>query len=1070
MLQFSRWSFRSVRSNPTQVFAVLAMLLTIWGASGCGGKDHESLPPDGDDESVDESLDADAEETENAEWTEEEAESPEMDYEAWSLDEPCPMGEVRAGVMTKDSQGIPGPQSQGATGDIKLFNGRVAFVIAAVGPGRGLARGGGGILDAAVVDESGATSPDLLVEAFPLLASLPGVLPYDGTLRQLDVQSVRIINDGHSGFPARVRVTGRDWPLPWLEALVELPVLNPRVSIMLDYVLEADATQLKIEATVSLEETSEEFVQEAVNIGFAIVGDSSLSPFYPGVSIDGHPKPEEIKGIYTKNVDFLALDRPDAGYGFGGGEGQKLNMVVLPSTMMIAVSGTDMVLTKGLPGPDGVPVPSASDSLIFVAGSGSSNAVFQTINGYRYRLHPGTEIKAAKAEGSVELAAELKDTPVAVLATKLESTGTSDNPWREVVAASTWVDKEGKFGLQLPPGEYELYAQSNTRDISDAMSLKLAAYELAGGLKLASPASAALVTISVSEQLSDTEGGGLIPVSARVDIYQGLEIKPENYRQTVFTSPDEPVRTRLAMQGQRVAYFTLVASHGPMYNVETRQMLFRSVLAEGEVQGPTDLVLKKVLDPVLVLPALAVPSDAATDGDSDAEAPAGPRTMRAFGVLAGIAGERSLLSRVSQSSRAAEAEASGAALALSADAHRVSDYSAFEQTSTEGARAPLSWLSGLALPVPNSRFVGFHVHPATGRPAAFGIPFNSETEDGSYNGRRPIQDILEDLQSDYDATFIMLSQPRGSEARTAFFQNFGISAPPDTNAYDPHQGLQALSYEGRNSLSRWNTLEVLTSAQPFTQTYRVLQDWFSLLNEGVRKPAMAGSGEAEETGPEGARLDFARNLVFLENAPPYLPDSQLALDALAKGSSAVTTGPILMAHIKGVAPGETYTLKNISADFEYAQLHVRAEAPAWMPVNRLAVCVNGVTQAVTDITGDGDGLRYEGDLEIRFDARDTGDGITRLTDGWVVVMAFGDPGKTLAPVGPELPVFALTNPIYIESGKEGLDKVPLVPDGSIYCGSEALCDLFARYDSTRRYVRTAKECCGLYPTKSYCQD
>ncbi|RME24687.1 MAG: hypothetical protein D6806_09215, partial [Deltaproteobacteria bacterium] len=151
------------------------------------------------------------------------------------LDEPLGPGEVRAGVITRESELLEGVEAHGWLGDFKMYNSRVAFVIENIEQPRGWGPYGGTVLDADVVRAEGEPGEDLFQELIPKIDTL--------TIYPL---SAEIASDGSDGNAAVVRIEGEQRGIPLVDAATG-GVLKPRgMNIVQEYILEPDAEYLRI--------------------------------------------------------------------------------------------------------------------------------------------------------------------------------------------------------------------------------------------------------------------------------------------------------------------------------------------------------------------------------------------------------------------------------------------------------------------------------------------------------------------------------------------------------------------------------------------------------------------------------------------------------------------------------------------------------------------------------------------------------------------------------------------------------------------------------------------------------
>jgi hypothetical protein len=177
----------------------------------------------------------------------------------------------------------------------------------------------------------------------------------------------------------------------------------------------------------------------------------------------------------------------------------------------------------------------------------------------------------------------------------------------------------------------------------------------------------------------------------------------------------------------------------------------------------------------------------------------------------------------------------------------------------------------------------------------------------------------------------------------------------------------------------------------------VVDDWFNMLNRGVRRTVVGGSDTHDLYSAEGGT---PRTMIRHHGStPPYLSSHQIAAGVRA-GEVVVTTGPMIHFTIEGQPLGAT-----VSGRSEVS-LSVRVEKAPWYDVDRVEIyrngelihwitaCVGARAEPTADPhghpcirVGTGDVVAYE---ETLTDAPGS--------DAWYVVVAMGLDGRTLAPV------------------------------------------------------------------------
>lgn len=162
--------------------------------------------------------------------------------------------------------------------------------------------------------------------------------------------------------------------------------------------------------------------------------------------------------------------------------------------------------------------------------------------------------------------------------------------------------------------------------------------------------------------------------------------------------------------------------------------------------------------------------------------------------------------------------------------------------------------------------------------------------------------------------------------------------------------------------------------------------YYRLLNAGFRLPATGGTDNFSDVWrdpPAGSARTFAR------------VEGELTvgswLDAVRRGRTFMSTGPILLLEVEGREPGDEIQLEAGSP----AAVRVRAEALSIGPLDSLQVIVNG--RAVRSV-------RAEDAHRVRFD-----DHVEMPTGGWIAVRALGPASEYF---GDDY-AFAHSGPVYV---------------------------------------------------------
>jgi hypothetical protein len=196
--------------------------------------------------------------------------------------------------------------------------------------------------------------------------------------------------------------------------------------------------------------------------------------------------------------------------------------------------------------------------------------------------------------------------------------------------------------------------------------------------------------------------------------------------------------------------------------------------------------------------------------------------------------------------------------------------------------------------------------------------------------------------------------------------------------------------------------------------------WFSLLDQGHSMAATAAS--------DSHRIGFA--------TPPGLPRTYVrtspddpatfdisSFDAAVRGQHAIgTTGPFLSAELIG-SGGNAGIGETLVAGSGTVQLHVKVQAPCWMPIGDLRVFANGslLLQVPIDGTACTGALRYEHSFDV-----------TPAVDTYFVVETEERFPRPSATFEQQLPThvykgaiyLGFTNPLYVDTDGNGVFDPP----------------------------------------------
>ncbi|MBI2378023.1 MAG: CehA/McbA family metallohydrolase [Deltaproteobacteria bacterium] len=442
------------------------------------------------------------------------------------LDEPLSSGKARAGIITKPSELVGGDTAKGGVGDYKLYNSRIAVIIAAPGLGRGLLPYGGNIIDADRVRPKGE----------------PGQSSYGEVIVGLDLAVMRphrviVAADGRDGGPAILRVEGKADGIPLFDALLGnvLSGARPTLEFGVEYTLDPDVDFIRIKylaKNVAADKVTAE-------IGLPIVGFlfSHARPFLPGygfVSPDsGAAGPyfaafdEGVSYLYFRPEVPLSIIYSDAGTAVIGGLGDPIRIraqETISIEHLLLVGDGDVARTQGLYAKlRGEPVGARISGKVTAAGTAI----------------PGAKVNFLEANPR--------------------------NPERNFVS-QTRTDADGAYQAELPPGEYHVVIASEGHPVSEPKAFTLTSQGSATVDVDVAPAA------TISYEIKD-ERGGLLPAKLTI-VPEG---QPVDRLPPRYGSDDEPSgvqKTEYAITGRgsvsvRPGSYSLWVSRGAEYEVAT---------------------------------------------------------------------------------------------------------------------------------------------------------------------------------------------------------------------------------------------------------------------------------------------------------------------------------------------------------------------------------------------------------------------------------------------------------------------------------------------------------------------
>lgn len=955
---------------------------------------------------------------------------------------------ARAWRMESLDEGVGGPKAMAQPGDFRMENEHLTVAVLNARYSLGPSPYGGTIADLDKVradPEWGANhGNDQFAEMFPS-ANLD--IPKADTEGQ-----VSILNDGSDGNAAVIRVDVPNAALLTLLDVLWTVVDQPDFRMTTDYILEPDAEVLKIRTQVSFVDTTatlpEGVVLEGAEDGLDLLdlaissgltfGDfylqgGSVDVFAPGLGFDEDMAVEDAaqagRNLFSDpfNVPFLGGTGDDVSYGMAAATGNLY--VPLFTSSQTAAFGAGVV---GDGSSERFP---AGASYVYerylAVGDGDMGSVYDALARARgdevgevrgYVVEDGTGVPVS---GATVLAYE----PGAAKAW---------NQWESDVGEDTQAD--GDFGGSLPPGSWELEVHKRGRPVGPRVPVTVTAGQTTQ-VVLGSPRPGEV-------RVRVVDGGGR-PMPAKVT-FTGTNgttgsLSSDAGEPYIGGSPAE---VQFAPYGEVVTVlppgtYTATATRGLEYEIASQDVTVRA-------DGASDLTL--VLDRSID-----------TTGWVSAD----------FHVHAA----NSFDSGVGLGDRVVTMVCEGVEFFTSSDHDYVTDFApVVEDLGLE------PWVkTGIGLETTTlevGHFIGF--------------PLRSDAllaQGGSFDwtGMTP-DDILDSIRE--------LGQTDGEPVRLVAHPRDGILGYFDQYGYDPYTGdvttpimsmvnpiLKAdefsLGFEALELLNGKRFEIVRSPTQPELDAYatsgdldsyrlveRTMQeqrdleegvyrlgyghegqidDWFSLLNQGVRLTAL---GNSDTHGKFSIESGCPRNYVAATSDDPARLDAQAIADAVRNHKVVASYGPFVRFWVDD--PSQDVG-SDVTAQGGAVNLHVEVEAPTWMAVDRVEIYQNG--RLIHEFTEPDSGvLRFVEDLPVTLDEDSwfvviaLGDGDLapvftpveippiQLTD--VVMDALGDVPAVSAFLSPAVPIprsgvvvpYALTNPIWVDADGDGEWTPPGLPD------------------------------------------
>ena len=913
---------------------------------------------------------------------------------------------ARAYPITDLSETIGGPKGMAQPGDFMLENDHLRVSILGSRPSMGPHTSGGSIIDADLQRNdplySQGQGNDLIAEMFPTVnLNIPRVHPYntlEASANPPPAGPVELIADGADGGAAIICAEGPAEPFISLLGGLWLLLGGGEFRIRTDYILEPDSPALLIRtyAVYSDEspcsapvdsavraETSDSTLdllrlalEEGATFGDFYLQGGALNVFAPNVGFDeeGYIYELSLEGLNTFQdpipVDFLAGTGDGTSYGLMAAQG-KLFVPLFTSSQTVAVGAGQTGDGSAQRFPDGTLL---YYDRYFAVGTGDVGSVLDHLLAARgdavgrvdgHVLEAGTNVALSGVQVLVyQAGAELPY-----------------SSWETDVGDDVRAD--GSFGGTLPPGDYELLVHGRGRPLGERVPFTVTAGSEAT-VTLVSPQPG-----SVTFDIVDETGQ---PVPAKVTFYRTdgeRVLRPELGDSFIGSQPAEVV---FAPYGQgHVALppgeYTAIASRGVEYELGVSPVF--SIAADKAVA--LDLMVERVVDTTGWISAdfhvHSMPSH-----DSGVSLPMRVTTMVCEGVEFFSSTDHDFVTDFDPVIEDMELEPwVQSAVGLEVTTIEVGHYLGFpllKDYLADAGRA-VDW-TGLTpaeivddlrdLAAPNSEPVVFVGHPRDGILGYFD-QFAVNTYIGQPGEVVMEQSIFTELLNplltpdnftyDFDALELMGTK-RLEIIRTP------TQAELDAYAADP------------SSVSIYDlTTRTLAEQQDLIDgVYRLgfghegqVDDWFSLLNLGLRYTALANSDTHDRTSTEAG---CPRNYVAADtDDPAYLDENQIA-EAVRQGRVIATYGPFLQVYANGdpsLGPGSDVS------DTDDVELTIEVQSPSWFSVDRVELYENGTLIQEFDL----DPASAVGSIDFSEVVT-----VSPTKDSWYVVIVAGD--DTMEPV------------------------------------------------------------------------
>jgi hypothetical protein len=263
------------------------------------------------------------------------------------------------------------------------------------------------------------------------------------------------------------------------------------------------------------------------------------------------------------------------------------------------------------------------------------------------------------------------------------------------------------------------------------------------------------------------------------------------------------------------------------------------------------------------------------------------------------------------------------------------------------------------------------------------------------------RDVFAAMRDKLDARIVQLNHPRST--------SIGIFYWVD---YSPTQGMATM--DPAKFDMNWDVMEICNSGcspGADSEDSTALRDYYSFLNQGFVRGAV---GVSDAHG-SNEFLGRARTMVEVPDDDPSRLDLDAVWASLKAGRAVVLDGAFVTATVRDDSSADVGMGGLARVAGADVTLHVRVQAPSWIPTETITVVANGTVAKTVTIPAPGSPppvVRFDEDVVLTAPAADT----------WYVVIV--DASTGMDPVMPGSRPRAVTNAIFVDRDGNGAFDAP----------------------------------------------